>query len=325
MAGSTPKVVVIGGAYVDVVLKCSLIPQAGQTAVGTGYSYLAAGSGPNQAAQAANCGCQVHLLSKIGSDPFSRVVRQNLEQFNINTDFLYTAEAMNTGIIVTQVNSQGENASLAYSGANLALSPDDIKTAEQTISDADVCLVNGELPQETVIAAIQCAVLHGTKVILSPAAGPFSSGKPITDSDQIPQEYFNANIMILNLSEASDIVEQSNAIPARSQEAKMTGSDLIARGAGSAVITMGKRGCMVIDRDGADHIPAFEVELVDQSGRGDAFAGALAAYCAVEANIRGAAKFAAAAGALACTTFGLTEAMPTKAEIIELLQREEIV
>jgi sugar/nucleoside kinase (ribokinase family) len=87
---------------------------------------------------------------------------------------------------------------------------------------------------------------------------------------------------------------------------------------------MGKRGCMVIDRNSADHIPAFEVELVDQTGRGDAFAGALAAYCAVKSDVRKAAKFASAAGALACTKFGSIEAMPTKAEIIELLQMEDI-
>ena len=96
------------------------------------------------------------------------------------------------------------------------------------------------------------------------------------------------------------------------------------RGVGCAVITMGRRGCMIVDRNGADHIPAFEVELVDQAGRGNAFAGALAASCAVGDNIRKALRFASAAGALACTKFGSIEAMPTKAEIIELLQKQEL-
>jgi ribokinase len=81
---------------------------------------------------------------------------------------------------------------------------------------------------------------------------------------------------------------------------------------------------MVVDRDGADHIPAYQVELVDQTGRGDAFAGALAAYCTVKDDIRKAVKFACAAGALVCTKFGSIEALPTKAEIIELLQKEDI-
>jgi sugar/nucleoside kinase (ribokinase family) len=80
---------------------------------------------------------------------------------------------------------------------------------------------------------------------------------------------------------------------------------------------------MVVDRSGADHIPAFEVELVDHTGSGDAFAGALAASCAVRDEIREGVKFASAAGALVCTKFGALEALPTKADIIQLLQRED--
>jgi sugar/nucleoside kinase (ribokinase family) len=80
---------------------------------------------------------------------------------------------------------------------------------------------------------------------------------------------------------------------------------------------------MVVDRNSADQIPAFEVDLVDHAGSGDAFAGALAAYCAVKNDVRAAVKFASAAGALACTKFGSVEALPTKAEIIELLQKED--
>ena len=104
----------------------------------------------------------------------------------------------------------------------------------------------------------------------------------------------------------------------------MIGSDLVARGARRAVITMGGRGCMVVDRGGAAHVPAFNVDLVDHTGSGDAFAGALAAYCAVKDDIREGVKFASAAGALTCAKFGAIEALPTKAEIIQLLQKEDI-
>ena len=71
------------------------------------------------------------------------------------------------------------------------------------------------------------------------------------------------------------------------------------------------------------HIPAFEIDFVDKTCTGDAFAGALAAYYAVKDDIRGAVKFACAAGALACTKFGSVESLPTKADIIELLQQQE--
>ena len=326
MSGSTPKVVVIGGTYVDMAVRCGRIPSPGQSVAGSALSYTATGPGPNQAAEASLCSCQVHLISKVGGDPFAQMAKASLAEFKVNTDFVSSADAKNTGVVVTLVNAKGENAVCYYTGANSALLPQDIDSAEQVISDADVCLIHGRLPQETIVTALRCAKLHRTKVILNPAK-PIESPRAVLrtskgESQQgsdLPIEYFSANILIPNLCEAADITDQSAA---NTRTAKLIGSDLVARGADSAVITMGKRGCMVVDRGGADHIPAFEVELVDQTVRGDAFAGALAAYCAVKDDVRAAVEFASAAGALACTKFGSIEALPTNAEIIELLQKE---
>jgi len=317
MSGRVPKVVVIGGTYVDMAIRCRQVPFPGQFVNGSALSYTVTGSGPNQAAEAALCGCQVHLISNVGNDSFAQMARASLAEFNVNTEFVYTAKAKNTGVIVTLVNAEGENASCIYAGANGALRSQDIETADQIISEADVCLIHGQLPQAAIVTALRCAKLHGTKVILNPARPMEQRGQH--DSD-LPMEYFSADILIPNLDEAADITEQSAA---NIHAVKLIGSDLVARGVESAVITMGRRGCMVVDRESADHIPAFEVELVDQTGRGDAFAGALAAYCAVKDDIREAVKFASAAGALACTKFGSIEALPTKAEIIELLQKED--
>jgi ribokinase len=317
MQGRIPKVVVVGGTYVDMAIRCGQIPLPGQNVTGSGLSYTATGPGPNQAAEAALCGCQVHLISKVGGDPFAQMATTSLAEFNVNTDFVFSAEAKNTGIVVTLVDAEGENACCIYSGANNALLPGDIEAAEQIICDADVCLIHGGLPQEAIVTAIRCAEVHGRKVILNPAKPIEQGGR---EGGALPNEYFSANVLIPNLYEAADITDQSAA---NVRTAKLIGSDLVARGVDSAVITMGKRGCMVVDRNGADHIAAFEVELVDQTGRGDAFAGALAAYCAVKDDIREAVKFASAAGALACTKFGSIEALPTKAEIIELLQKED--
>ena len=321
MPGRTPKVVVIGGTYVDMAIRCGQIPSAGQGVTGSALSYTATGPGPNQALEAALCGCEAYLISKVGGDPFAKMAQLSLAEYGgvpgVNTDFVYSAKAKNTGVVVTLVNAEGENAVCSYDGANSALRPQDIDAAEQVISDADVCLIHGRLPQETIVTAVRCARVHRTKVILNPARPMEHHGRSKVD---LPVEYFSANILIPNLFEAADITDKS-AVSIRT--AKLIGSDLVARGVDSAVITMGKRGCMVVDRDGADHISAFEVELVDQTGRGDAFAGALAAYCAVKGDVRGAVKFASAAGALACTKFGSIEALPTKAEIIELLQKED--
>ena len=317
MTGRNPKVVVVGGTYVDITIRCSQIPCAGQSVNSSGFSYMLTGPGPNQSIEAALCGCDVHLIGKLGSGSLSQMVRESLAEFNINTDFLYTAEAKNTGVIATLVNSAGENAVCTYAGANSALRTQDIDSAEEIIADADVCLIHGRLPQEAIIRAIRCAKVHGTRVIVNPARPMEQADRK---NDALPVEYFSADVLIPNLYEAADITEHSAA---NIHTAKLIGSDLVARGADSAVITMGKRGCMVVDRNNADHIPAFQIELVDQTCTGDAFAGALAACCAVGDDIREAAKFASAAGALTCTKFGAIEALPTKADIIEMLQKED--
>jgi ribokinase len=245
------------------------------------------------------------------------MVKSHLMELGIRTDYVHIAPALNTGAVVTWVNAEGENAGCRYIGANGAMQSRDVEAAEQVISDASVCLIHGGLPQEAIAEAICLAQVHGTRVILNPARPLESHGQADRD---LPAEYFSADVLIPNLFEAATITDPAGG-QASAHTAKLIGSELVARGVRCALITLGRRGCMLVDRTGAEHIPPFEVELVDQTGCGDAFAGALAAYLAVEDDIRKAAEFASAAGALACTKMGGIESMPSKAEIIQLLQQ----
>jgi ribokinase len=315
MSGNKPKIVVVGSVYVDMAIKCAQAPMAGQTSVGTALSATASGPGVNQAVEAALCGCDVHLISKVGNCPFGAMIKAVIEQYDVNSKHIFTAQAKNTGVMLTLVNTAGENACIRYEGANIALVPADIESAENVFAGAKVCLIHAQLPREAVSKTIATAKLYGVKVILNPAGAIELPG-----AEGLPPEYFSADILIPNLYEAGLISEHSSA---NIRTAKLVGSDLVARGAAAAVITMGRRGCMVVDRDSADHIPAYNIELVDHTGTGDAFAGALAASLAVGDDLRKAVKFASAAGALACTKFGSVDAMPTKEEIIELMQKQE--
>ncbi|NIA17422.1 MAG: hypothetical protein GWO86_03640 [Planctomycetes bacterium] len=312
------KVVVIGSAYIDMAIRCDDFPLPGQTAAGTGFSYSITGSGPNQAIQAALCGCQVALVSKVGKDSFGDMIRQNLAQFSVDTNFIYTAQAKNTGVSMTTVNSAGENVCCVSVGANNALIADDITTErlEQLIRDADICLINGELPKETVCAAIRSASLNNTKVILDPALDSESIRRQGYD---FPMDYYSADVLIPDFVEAAELAQsQTNNMHA----AKLLGMDIIARGVTEVVVKLGRRGAIVIDRNGAEGIEPFEVNFVDHAGCSDAFAGALAASCAVGDDIRTAVRFASAAGALACSKFGAQDSLPRKDEIIELLQKQ---
>ena len=321
MSPASAKIVVIGTTYVDMAIRCDEFPQSGETVAGAGVSYLAAGAGPNQAVQAALCGCDVHLISKIGNDPFGQMVANNLARLGVNTDLIYTTEAKTTGVMVTLVDHVGKNASCLCYGANNALQKQEISEgpAEELITSADICLVHGSVPRDVLVAAVQTATIGKTKIILDPA---LSVAQRPDKMLELPLECYSVDILIPDFQEAAELAGNTGLNRDRVAAARMFGSDLVARGAGCVIVKLGKRGCLVVDKTGADHLEAFDVDCVDHTVCSDAFAGALAASCAVGDDIRKAVKFACAAGALACSKFGGQEALPKKAEIIELLQNQ---
>ncbi len=202
MSGRIPKVVVIGSVYVDMAVKCSDFPGPGETVDGTGFSCIPTGPGLNRAVEAAHCGCETYLMSKVGDDHFGKSIRENVSGHGVNCDFLYTAQAISTGIIVTLANSLGENSSCISAGANRALSPDEIAcaSAEQLIGSADVCLIHDDLPGDVVITAIRMANLYSTKVVLEAQLAIDNAGK-LKDTDW-PMEYYSVNILVPHFDNA---------------------------------------------------------------------------------------------------------------------------
>jgi ribokinase len=316
MARAKPKVVIVGNVYIDMAMRCEQFPETLQPISGSSFSYTPAGCGLNQAIQAALCDCEVYIVSKVGKDQFGELIRDNLADYGINCDFVFEAEAKNTGVSVSFVNSAGANRTIVSEGANRALTPADINTPdfERVISSADVCLINAQLPADFVSASIRAAKISRAKVILDPE---LSIEQFQNQSDKLPLDYYTADIIVPNFVEA---VELSTAQNHNIHAAKLIGSDLIARGIGCAVITLGRKGALIVDKNGTNHIEPFEVNVVDRTACGDAFDGAFAACCAVETDIKKAVKFACAAGALACSKFGAQESLPKREEILELLQ-----
>ena len=316
MAQTGPKVVVIGSAFVDLAIRCQDIPGPGEMVTGTGFSCSSTGAGINQATEAALCGCEVFFIGKVGSDHLGDMIRKSLAYYKINSDYVVAAEAKSTGVIVTMVNAAGENGSCISIGANRAIRPADIEAAEEIISKADSCLIHGDIPQEAVIAAVRLANLHKVKVLLDPALGVNGNTRKHAD---LPIEYFSVNVLLVNAEEAAEIAAEPLS---DIHKAKLVGSDLVAQRRQNVIIKMGRRGCLIVNREGTEQVPPFEVDMVDKTCAGDAFAGALAGCYAVDDNIKQCVRFAAAAGALACSRFGCQESLPKKTEILELLHKQ---
>jgi ribokinase len=94
--------------------------------------------------------------------------------------------------------------------------------------------------------------------------------------------------------------------------------ELLSLGPRSAVITIGEDGAVLADGESVDHFPAPEVEVVDTTGAGDAFVGALATQLARGASLQEAVAYAVRAGAAAVTKEGAQGALPTP-EVVDAL------
>ena len=158
------------------------------------------------------------------------------------------------------------------------------------------------------------ANLYRTKVILETQLA-------IQDSTDVrklrlPKEFYSVDVLIPDLHNSAVAAELRAG---NVHKIKLIGSELVAKGIECVITKMGARGNFLVSREGTAHIRGFEVELVDRAGSADAFAGALAAAWGAGDEPKKAIRFAAAAGALACTKFGSQEALPKKEEILEFL------
>ena len=319
MAERIPKVLVVGPAYVDMAVKCEAFPGPGKAVEGSGFSCIPPGAGLNEAAQAALCGCETYLLARVGEDCFGDMIKHVLRRFRISTDLIYSTQAISTGIVVTLVDGHGENRSCCSPGANRVLGRDEIEYAgaEQLIGAADICLVSDGVPPAAAVAAIRTAQMHKTRVILE-ARLP-AVDRQVLQAIDWPVDYYNADIIILRFD---NVVCGSELGSGGEGDLKFIGTELIACGANTVVISMGWHGALVIDRQGHRRIPGMMLDVVDQSGCESAFSGALAACYGCGDEPDKAVRFAVAAETLARSRFGLHDALPKKEDIIQLLQTQ---
>lgn len=319
MAERIPKIVVIGPAFIDMAVKCQTHPTPGKVVEGSGFTSVPAGSGVNEAIQVALCGCETYLLARVGEDCFGELIRQHLERHHILTDLVYPTQAMSTGVVVTVVDGQGENCGCRSFGANRILGRDEIDyaAAEQQIGSADAILIDDTIPHSAVVAAIRCAQIHKTRVVLS-ATLPRPNREVVGVLDW-PMEFYNTDILALSFQGMSCVSELGAG---GEGELKFIGTEMVARGAECVVISLGWRGALIINRQGLRHLSGIASEVVDQNGCDSAFTGSLTACFGTGDSPDRAVRFAIAAESLQRSRFGLQDALPKKEEIVTVLQSQ---
>jgi ribokinase len=300
-----PRVLIVGSANVDFTIALPRLPRPGET-VSEGTLLVArGGKGANQAVAARRLGAEVRLLACVGDDASGRDVRAALAAEGIGTDAVLTSAGAATGTALIVVDAQGRNQIAVAPGANRALTVADVEARDADLAWAEVVICSLEVPLPVARRALELARGRGAITILNPAPFPDAGVDFLELVDYLtPNETEAARLTGRPVADAESAATVAAAIHAR--------------GAARVVLTLGAAGALADGRDGRCHAPAFAVTVVDTTGAGDAFNGALAVALAERRPLAAALRFANAAAALACTKRGAQPALPTRAEVERL-------
>ncbi|KAK7141908.1 hypothetical protein R3I94_011561 [Phoxinus phoxinus] len=264
------SVVVVGSCMTDLVSQAARLPKAGETIHGHKFFIGFGGKGANQCVQAARMGAKTAMVCKVGRDVFGNDYIQNFKNNGISTAYVEQTENAATGAASIIVNDTGENAIVIVAGANMLLGQEELQRAQSAIVNAKVLVCQLEINPDASLQALRMAKENHVKTIFNPAPA-------IAD---LHSDFYKASdVFCCNESEAELLTGQ----PVTSvEDASRVGLELLRRGCGSVIVTLGPQGCVVCESTNTapKHIPTTAVSAADTTGAGDSFIGAVAFYMA---------------------------------------------
>ena len=303
-------VLVLGSFVADVAFRTARLPQWGETLMGSAFALGPGGKGSNQAVAAARAGATVRMFSKLGDDAFGKLARETWAEDGIDASLVTNCPTPTGSAAILIDAASGENAIVVVPGACFTLTPAEVDGAKDAIGSAKVFLAQLELRLETVQRGLEIARAAGVVTILNPA--PACS---LPDSMIALADFF-----IPNESEAALLT----GLPVQTvDDAERAADVLLARGAGTVILTLGSRGALMRSQQGVTTLisPVDAGPVVESTGAGDAFCGAFAAALAEGLAPAEAAGFASAAAGISVTRAGTAPSMARRAEIESLRKR----
>ena len=307
MKTNKPKICVVGSSNIDLVVKSRRLPFQGETILGGEFLMVPGGKGANQAVAAAKLGAQVYFVAKLGEDIFGTQSFTNFKKEGVNTKYVTRTNKALSGVASIAVDEAGNNTIVVAPGANHLLISQDVKRAESAIASCGAIVAQLEIPVKTVEFAARLAKKFKIPFILDPAPAQKLSSALFAMTDVIKPNETEARILTG--------VEVTDA-----KTAGRAAGKLLERGVKTIIITMGAKGCFVLNNEINEFFPAKKVKAVDSTAAGDAFVGGLAFCIARGKTILEAVLFASNVAALSVTKMGAQSSMPSMKEVEKFIK-----
>ncbi len=291
------RVLVLGNACVDLLLRVPRLPHPGETLMAEERARAPGGKGLNQAVVAARAGAAVSFRAPIGDDPDGRLVAEILtgEGF-ASLELLRVSHATDVSVIL--VGLDGENSIVSAGSCADALSVSDAESFAQGAVAGDLLLLQGSLSEAATLAAAGSAVARGVQVVLNMAPLRWPAARVLP----------HCAVAVANEGEAIASTGCGSA-----GEAALR---LCTLGAAVGIVTLGAAGCLCADPTGVRFFPAASsVRVADTTGAGDTFCGVLAAALACGIAVPDAISASQQAAALTVERLGAFSALPRSEEL----------
>jgi ribokinase len=303
------SIVVIGSINTDLTIKVPHFASSNETVLGTGnFVITQGGKGANQAVAAAAGGLPVHMVGKVGSDAFGDAAVADLRAAGVICDYVACVADHSTGIAAIFLDPEGNNSITVAPGANASVTAADVRAAKAAIADADMIMLQLEIPLEAVNEAIAIANEYGTQVMLDPA--PATAAMP---------DLHGVDYLTPNEVEAESLTGISPTTKTGPHEIAQA---LRERGVRHVALTLGVNGCYIAGDNDERKIEAIKVRAVDSTGAGDTFNGFLATALARGLEFAKAAEIACAAASISVTRSGARSDLPSWGDAQEFLRNQ---
>ncbi|PEL99031.1 ribokinase [Bacillus cereus] len=292
-----PNIAVVGSISMDLVAVSKKRPKAGETVIGEAFHTIPGGKGANQAVAAARLGANVAMVGAVGNDDYGTVVRKNLENERIFIDYVVPVTDRTTGIAHI-VLAEEDNSIVVVQGANALVNKSVVDRSKDLLVKADMVVLQLEIPLETVKYVLAICEEHNIPVMLNPAPAQVLSEEILGKATYITPNEHECRIV---LNDFTSPIE-----------------DLLAKYPNKLLMTEGSNGVRFYNGKEIVHVPSIAVDVVDTTGAGDTFNGALAVALSEGETLQKAIRFANIAGGLSVTKLGAQGGMPTRDRVREV-------